>query len=166
MLFRSEITGDGEQPLIYYSKTPDFYLFNKVAKSYLFAVSAQGEGGDFSDPVRFRAGLTAPVNITSNLATNPASNKLTTTTSNNLKAIANRLTAQTVVTVTTYYDPKVRGAKKLAATRVARAAATLKVAKSSLTVKTQVRKFTSQKSLSRIELTTKAPARKLTLSNA
>ena len=164
--YKIEITGDGEQPLIYYSKTPDFYLFNKVAKSYLFAVSAQGEGGDFSDPVRFRAGLTAPINITSNLATNPASNKLTTSTSNNLKAIANRLTAQTVVTVTTYYDPKVKGAKKLATTRIARAAATLKVAKPTLVVKTQVRKLTTQKSLSQITLTTKAPARKLTLSNA
>lgn len=164
--YKIEITGDGEQPLMYYSKTPDFYLFNKVAKSYLFAVSAQGEGGDFSDPVRFRAGLTAPINITSNLATNPASNKLTTATSNNLKEIANRLTAQTVVTVTTYYDPKVKGAKKLAATRIARAAATLKVAKPTLVVKTQVRKLTTQKSLSQIALTTKAPARKLTLSNA
>lgn len=164
--YKIEITGEGDQPLIYYSKTPDFYLFDRKAKSYLFAVSAQGEGGDFSDPVRFRASLTAPVNISSKLPTNPASDLLTTVTSNQLKVIANRLTAQTEVTVTSYYDSKVKGAKKLALTRIARAAATLKVTKPSLVVKTQVRKQISTKSLSQISLTTKAPARRLTLTNA
>ena len=164
--YKIEITGDGDEPLIYYSKTPDFYLFNKQAKSYLFAISAQGEGGEFSDPVKFRAGLTAPLNISAKLPTNPASNRLTTTTSNQLKSIANRLTPQTVVIVTTYYDPKVKGAKSLAAKRIARAAATLKVTKSTLEVRTQVRPTTSKKSLTQIILTTKAPARKLTLTNA
>lgn len=164
--YKIEITGEGDQPLIYYSKTPDFYLFDKQAKNYLFAISAQGEGGDFSEPVKFRAGLTAPRNISSKLPTNPATNRLTTTTSNQLKSIANRLTAQTVVTVTTYYDPKVKGAKKLATTRIARAAATLKVTKSTLEVRTQVRTATSAKTLAQITLSTKAPARKLTLANA
>ena len=164
--YKIEITGDGDQPLTYYSKTPDFYLFDKQAKSYLFAISAQGEGGEFSDPVKFRAGLTAPVNISAKLPTNPATNGLTTTTSNQLKSIANRLTAQTVVTVTTYYDPKVKGAKALAAKRIARAAATVKVAKSTLEVRTQVRPSMSKKSLTQITLITKAPARKLTLTNA
>ena len=164
--YKIEITGEGDQPLIYYSKTPDFYLFDKQAKNYLFAISAQGEGGDFSEPVKFRAGLTAPRNISSKLPTNPATNRLTTTTSNQLKSIANRLTAQTVVTVTTYYDPKVKGAKKLATTRIARAAATLKVTKSTLEVRTQVRTTTSAKVLAQISLSTKAPARKLTLANA
>jgi len=164
--YKIEITGEGDQPLIYYSKTPDFYLFDKQAKNYLFAISAQGEGGDFSEPVKFRAGLTAPRNISSKLPTNPATNRLTTTTSNQLKSIANRLTAQTVVTVTTYYDPKVKGAKKLATTRIARAAATLKVTKSTLEVRTQVRTATSGKTLAQISLSTKAPARKLTLANA
>ena len=163
--YKIEITGDGDQPLTYYSKTPDFYLFDKKAKSYLFAISAQGEGGEFSEPMKFRAGLTAPVNISAKLPTNPATNRLTTTTSNKLKSIANRLTAQTVVTVTTYYDPKVKGAKKLAAKRIARTAATLKVTKSTLEVRTQVRPTTSKKSLTQIILTTKAPARKLTLTN-
>jgi len=164
--YKIEITGDGDQPLIYYSKTPDFYLFNKQAKNYLFAISAQGEGGEFSDPVKFRAGLTAPLNISAKLPTNPTSNRLTTLTSNRLKSIANRLTPQTVVTVTTYYDSKVKGAKKLAAKRIARAAATLKVTKSKLEVRTQVRPTTSKKSLTQIILTTKAPTRKLTLTNA
>ena len=164
--YKIEITGDGDQPLIYYSKTPDFYLFSKQAKNYLFAVSAQGEGGDFSDPVRFRAGLTAPVNIISILPTNPASNKLTTTTSNQLKSIANRLSPETVVTVTSYYNAKVKGSKERAATRVARAAATLKVTKPSLIVNLKVQKYISKKSLARISVTTKAPPRKLTLTNA
>jgi len=163
--YKIEITGDGDQPLIYYSKTPDFYLFNKQAKNYLFAISVQGEGGEFSDPVKFRAGLTAPLNISAKLPTNPTSNRLTTLTSNRLKSIANRLTPQTVVTVTTYYDSKVKGAKKLAAKRIARAAATLKVTKSKLEVRTQVRPTTSKKSLTQIILTTKAPTRKLTLTN-
>lgn len=164
--YRIEITGDGDEPLMYYSKSPEFYLFNRGAKSYLFAVSAQGEGGEFSDPVRFRASLTAPVNISSKLPTNPTSDRLTTASSNQLKSIANRLTAQTEVTVTVYYDAKVKGAQKLAQTRVARAAATLKVAKPTLVVKTQVRKQISVKSLSQIAISTKAPARKLTLANA
>ena len=164
--YKIEITGDGDQPLIYYSKTPDFYLFSKQAKNYLFAVSAQGEGGDFSDPVRFRAGLTAPVNIISILPTNPASNKLTTATSNQLKSIANRLSPETVVTVTSYYNAKVKGSKERAATRVARAAATLKVTKPSLIVNLKVQKYISKKSLARISVTTKAPPRKLTLTNA
>ncbi|NBR94178.1 MAG: hypothetical protein EBT44_05000 [Actinobacteria bacterium] len=116
--------------------------------------------------MKFRAGLTAPVNISAKLPTNPATNGLTTTTSNQLKSIANRLTAQTVVTVTTYYDPKVKGAKALAAKRIARAAATVKVAKSTLEVRTQVRPSMSKKSLTQITLITKAPARKLTLTNA
>jgi len=164
--YKIEITGLDDQPLTYYSKTPDFYLFDRTAKSYTFAVSAQGEGGEFSEPVRFRATLTAPINITSKLPTNPTSDRLTAATSNQLKSIANRLTAQTEVTVTVYYDSRVKGAKKLAQTRVARAAATLKVAKSTLTVKTQVRKQISVKSLSQITITTKAPARKMTLANA
>ena len=164
--YKIEITGLDDQPLTYYSKTPDFYLFDRTAKSYIFAVSAQGEGGEFSDPVRFRASLTAPLNITSKLPTNPTSDRLTTAASNQLKSIANRLTAQTEVTATVYYDSKVKGAKKLAQTRVARAAATMKVAKSTLTVKTQVRKQISVKSLSQITITTKAPARKMTLTNA
>ncbi len=164
--YKIEITGLDDQPLTYYSKTPEFYLFDRTAKSYTFAVSAQGEGGEFSEPVRFRATLTAPINITSKLPTNPTSDRLTTVTSNQLKSIANRLTAQTEVTATVYYDSRVKGAKKLAQTRVARAAATLKVAKSTLTVKTQVRKQISVKSLSQITITTKAPARKMTLANA
>ncbi|NDA80519.1 MAG: hypothetical protein EBX92_05235 [Actinobacteria bacterium] len=164
--YKIEITGLDDQPLTYYSKSPDFYLFDRTAKSYIFAVSAQGEGGEFSEPVKFRASLTAPVNITAKLPTNPVSNKLTTASSNQLKAIANRLTAQTEVTVTVFYDSKVKGAKKLAQTRVNRAAATLKVAKPSLLVKTQVRKQISTKSLSQISITTKAPARKMTLTNA
>jgi len=164
--YRIEVTGLGDVPLTYYSKSPDFYLFDRTARNYLFEVSAQGEGGEFSESVRFRASLTAPVNISSKLPTNPATNRLTTATSNQLKSIANRLTAQTVVTVTTYYDPKVKGAQKLAQTRAARAAATVKVAKPSLVVKTQVRKLISAKSLSQIVITSKAPARKLTLTNA
>ena len=164
--YKIEIIGLDDQALTYYSKTPDFYLFDRTAKSYTFAVSAQGEGGEFSDPVRFRATLTAPVNISAKLPTNPTSDLLTTGASNQLKAIANRLTAQTEVTVTVYYDSKVKGAKKLAQTRVARAAATLKVTKPSLVVKTQVRKQISTKSLSQILITTKAPARKMTLTTA
>lgn len=164
--YKIEITGLDEQPLIYYSKTPDFYLFDRTAKSYTFAVSAQGEGGEFSDPVRFRASLTAPVNITSKLPTNPATDRLTTATSNQLKSIAGRLTAQTEVTATVYYDKEIKGGKKLAQTRVARAAATIKLAQPSLIVKTQVRPYISVKSLSQIVLTTKAPARKITLTNA
>lgn len=164
--YKIEVSGLDDIPLTYYSKSPDFYLFDRTARSYLFAVSAQGEGGEFSEPVRFRASLTAPVNISSKLPTNPATNRLTTATSNQLTSIANRLTAQTVVTVTTYFDPKVKGAQKLAQTRSARAAATIKVAKPTLVVKTQVRKLTTVKSLSQIVVTSKAPARKLTLSNA
>lgn len=164
--YKIEISGLADQPLTYYSRTPDFYLFDRTAKSYLFAVSAQGEGGEFSDPVRFRASLTAPLNISAKLPTNPTTNRLTTASSNQLKSIANRLTPQTEVTATVYYDSKVKGAKKLAQTRVARAAATLKVAKPTLVVKTQVRKQISVKSLSQIVITTKAPARKLTLTNA
>jgi len=164
--YKIEITGLDDQPLTYYSRTPDFYLFDRTAKSYLFSVSAQGEGGEFSDPVRFRASLTAPVNISSKLPTNPVSDRLTTASSNQLKSIATRLTPQTEVRVTVYYDSKIKGAKKLAQTRVARAAATLKVTKSTLIVKTQVRKQISVKSLSQIAITTKAPARKLTLTNA
>jgi len=164
--YKIEISGLDDQPLTYYSRTADFYLFDRTAKSYLFSVSAQGEGGEFSDPVRFRASLTAPVNISSKLPTNPASDRLTTASSNQLKSIATRLTPQTEVRVTVYYDSKIKGAKKLAQTRVARAAATLKVTKSTLIVKTQVRKQISVKSLSQIAITTKAPARKLTLTNA
>ena len=164
--YKIEITGLDDVPLTYYSKTPEFYLFDRTAKNYLFAVSAQGEGGEFSDPVRFQASISAPINITSKLPTNPASDRLSTASSDQLKSIANRLTPQTEVTVSVFFDPKIKGAKKLAQSRAARAAATLKVTKPSLLVKTQVRTGTSAKSLSQIQISTKAPARKLALSNA
>ena len=164
--YKIVVTNPSGEQLIYYSKNPDWALNNKAPGRYLFEILAQGEGEALSEPVRFVATVTNPINISSKLPTNPATNRLTTTTSNQLKSIANRLTAQTVVTVTTYYDPKVKGAKKLATTRIARAAATLKVTKSTLEVRTQVRPTTSKKSLTQIILTTKAPARKLTLTNA
>ncbi len=164
--YRVVVTTPVGEALSYWTKTPDWRLNDKASGKYLFEITAQGEGDSLSEPVRFAATVTTPINISSKLPTNPATNRLTTTTSNQLKSIANRLTAQTVVTVTTYYDPKVKGAKKLATTRIARAAATLKVTKSTLEVRTQVRTATSAKTLAQITLSTKAPARKLTLTNA
>ena len=164
--YRVVVSTPSGEVLSYWTKNPDWRLNDKAPGKYLFEITAQGEGEALSEPVRFAANVTSPINISAKLPTNPKSNKLTTKSSNQLKSIANRLTAQTVVTVTTYYDPKVKGAKKLATTRIARAAATLKVTKSSLVVRTQVRKQISIKSLSQIDLSTKAPARRLTLTNA
>ena len=164
--YRVVVTTPAGEVLSYWTKTPDWRLNDKASGKYLFEITAQGEGDSLSEPVRFAATVTTPINISSKLPTKSTSDCLTTFTSNQLKSIANRLTAQTVVTVTTYYDPKLKGAKKLAAKRVARAAATVKVAKSTLEVRTQVRPTTSKKSLTQITLTTKAPARKLTLTNA
>ena len=164
--YRVVVTTPAGEVLSYWTKNPDWRLNDKASGKYLFEITAQGEGDSLSEPVRFAATVTTPINIASKLPTNPASNRLTTATSNQLKSIANRLTAQTVVTVTTYYDSKVKGAKALAAKRIARAAATVKVAKSTLEVRTQVRPSISKKSLTQITLTTKAPTRKLTLTNA
>jgi len=164
--YKINVTGPDGQTLSYYTKTSDWTLNNKEAGRFIFEILAQGEGDSLSEPVRFAATVTNPINISSKLPTNPASDRLTTVSSNQLKSIATRLTPQTEVTVTVYYDSKIKGAKKLAQTRVARAAATLKVTKSTLIVKTQVRKQISVKSLSQIAITTKAPARKLTLTNA
>ena len=164
--YKINVTGPDGKTLSYYTKTSDWALNNKEPGRFLFEILAQGEGESLSEPVRFVATITAPVNISAKLPTNPKSNRLTTASSDQLKSIANRLTPQTEVTVTVYYDAKVKGAKKLAQTRVARAAATLKVTKPTLVVKTQVRKKISTKSLSQIAITTKAPARKLTLTNA
>ena len=164
--YKINVTGPDGQTLTYYTKSADWALDNKQPGRFIFEILAQGEGESLSEPVRFAATVTNPINISAKLPTNPASNKLTTATSNQLKIIANRLTAQTQVTVTVYYDSKIKGSKKLAQTRVARAAATLKVTKSSLIIKTQVRKQISAKSLSQISLITKAPARRLTLTNA
>jgi hypothetical protein len=163
--YRVVVTTPAGEVLSYWTKTPDWRLNDKAPGRYLFEITAQGEGDSLSEPVRFAATVTTPINISSKLPTNPASNRLTTFTSSQLKSIANRLTAQTVVTVTTYYDPKIKGAKKLASKRIARAAATLKVTKSTLEVRTQVRRATSQKSLTQISLSTKAPARRLALTN-
>ena len=164
--YKINVTGPDGQSLTYYTKSADWALDNKQPGRFIFEILAQGEGESLSEPVRFAATVTNPINISAKLPTNPASSKLTTASSNQLKAIANRLTAQTEVTVTVFYDSKVKGAKKLAQTRVNRAAATVKVTKPSLLVKTQVRKQISAKSLSQISITTKAPARKMTLTNA
>lgn len=164
--YRVVVTTPAGEVLSYWTKTPDWRLNDKASGKYLFEITAQGEGDSLSEPVRFAATVTSPINISSKLPTKSTRDRLTTFTSNQLKSIATRLTAQTVVTVTTYYDPKIKGAKKLAAKRVARAAATLKVTKSTLEVRTQVRRATSQKSLTQITLSTKAPARNLTLTRA
>ena len=160
------VTPNGGEKMSYLSTTPDFYLFDRKEQSYLFTVSALGEGGSTSDPSSFRATLSAPNSFSAKFVINPKNSKFTTKALTALQTVGTKSSQGATVTISTYYDGKVKVSKKLAKDRALLASSVIKKARPNLIVKISVTKATTSVQKSEMRVLSKAPARRLVLANA
>jgi hypothetical protein len=160
------VTPNGGEKMSYLSTTPDFYLFDRKEQSYLFTVSALGEGGSTSDPSSFRATLSAPNSFSAKFVINPKNSKFTTKALTALQTVGTKSSQGATVTISTYYDGKVKVSKKLAKDRALLASSVIKQARPNLIVKISVTKATTSVQKSEMRVLSKAPARRLVLTNA
>jgi hypothetical protein len=160
------VTPNGGEKISYLSTTPDFYLFDRKEQSYLFTVSALGEGGSTSDPSSFRATLSAPNSFSAKFVINPKNSKFTTKALTALQTVGTKSSQGATVTISTYYDGKVKVSKKLAKDRALLASSVIKQARPNLIVKISVTKATTSVQKSEMRVLSKAPARRLVLTNA
>ena len=160
------VTPNGGEKMSYLSTTPDFYLFDRKEQSYLFTVSALGEGGSTSDPSSFRATLSAPNSFSAKFVINPKNSKFTTKALTALQTVGTKSSQGATVTISTYYDGKVKVSKKLAKERALLASSVIKKARPNLIVKISVTKASTSVQKSEMRVLSKAPARRLVLTNA
>jgi hypothetical protein len=160
------VTPNGGEKMSYLSTTPDFYLFDRKEQSYLFTVSALGEGGSTSDPSSFRATLSAPNSFSAKFVINPKNSKFTTKALTALQTVGTKSSQGATVTISTYYDGKVKVSKKLAKDRALLASSVIKKARPNLIVKISVTKAATSVQKSEMRVLSKAPARRLVLTNA
>ena len=160
------VTPNGGEKMSYLSTTPDFYLFDRKEQSYLFTVSALGEGGSTSDPSSFRATLSAPNSFSAKFVINPKNSKFTTKALTALQTVGTKSSQGATVTISTYYDGKIKVSQKLAKERALLASSVIKKARPNLIVKISVTKATSASQKSEMRVLSKAPARRLVLTNA
>ncbi len=160
------VTPNGGEKMSYLSTTPDFYLFDRKEQSYLFTVSALGEGGSTSDPSSFRATLSAPNSFSAKFVINPKNSKFTTKALTALQTVGTKSSQGATVTISTYYDGKIKVSQKLAKDRALLESSVIKKARPNLIVKISVTKATSASQKSEMRVSSKAPARRLVLTNA
>ena len=160
------VTPNGGEKMSYLSTTPDFYLFDRKEQSYLFTVSALGEGGSTSDPSSFRATLSAQNSFSAKFVINPKNSKFTTKALTALQTVGTKSSQGATVTISTYYDGKIKVSQKLAKDRALLASSVIKKARPNLIVKISVTKATSASQKSEMRVLSKAPARRLVLTNA
>lgn len=160
------VTPNGGEKITYLSTTPDFYLFDRKEQSYLFAVSALGEGGSTSEPSSFRATLSAPNSFSAKFVINPKNSKFTAKALTALQTVGAKSTQGATVTIATYFDGKIKVSKKLAKDRAMLASSVVKNARPNLIVKISVTKATTAAQKSEMRVVSKAPARRLLLTNA
>ena len=160
------VTPNGGEKMSYLSTTPDFYLFDRKEQSYLFTVSALGEGGSTSDPSSFRATLSAPNSFSAKFVINPKNSKFTTKALTALQTVGTKSSQGATVTISTYYDGKIKVSQKLAKERALLASSVIKKARPNLIVKISVTKATTSVQKSEMRVLSKAPARRLVLTNA
>ena len=160
------VTPNGGEKMSYLSTTPDFYLFDRKEQSYLFTVSALGEGGSTSDPSSFRATLSAPNSFSAKFVINPKNLKFTTKALTALQTVGTKSSQGATVTISTYYDGKIKVSQKLAKDRALLASSVIKKARPNLIVKISVTKATTSVQKSEMRVLSKAPARRLVLTNA
>ena len=160
------VTPNGGEKMSYLSTTPDFYLFDRKEQSYLFTVSALGEGGSTSDPSSFRATLSAPNSFSAKFVINPKNSKFTTKALTALQTVGTKSSQGATVTISTYYDGKIKVSQKLAKDRALLASSVIKKARPNLIVKISVTKATTSVQKSEMRVLSKAPARRLVLTNA
>ena len=160
------VTPNGGEKMSYLSTTPDFYLFDRKEQSYLFTVSALGEGGSTSDPSSFRATLSAPNSFSAKFVINPKNSKFTTKALTALQTVGTKSSQGATVTISTYYDGKIKVSQKLAKDRALLASSVIKKARPNLIVKISVTKASTSVQKSEMRVLSKAPARRLVLTNA
>ena len=160
------VTPNGGEKMSYLSTTPDFYLFDRKEQSYLFTVSALGEGGSTSDPSSFRATLSAPNSYSAKFVINPKNSQFTTKALTALQTVGTKSSQGATVTISTYYDGKIKVSQKLAKERALLASSVIKKARPNLIVKISVTKATTSVQKSEMRVLSKAPARRLVLTNA
>ena len=160
------VTPNGGEKMNYLSTTPDFYLFDRKEQSYLFTVSALGEGGSTSDPSSFRATLSAPNSFSAKFVINSKNSKFTTKALTALQTVGTKSSQGATVTISTYYDGKIKVSQKLAKDRALLASSVIKKARPNLIVKISVTKATTSVQKSEMRVLSKAPARRLVLTNA
>ena len=160
------VTPNGGEKMSYLSTTPDFYLFDRKEQSYLFTVSALGEGGSTSEPSSFRATLSAPNSFSAKFVINPKNSKFTTKALTALQTVGTKSSQGATVTISTYYDGKVKVSQKLAKDRALLASSVIKKARPNLIVEISVTKATTASQKSEMRVLSKAPARRLVLTNA
>ena len=131
------VTPNGGEKMSYLSTTPDFYLFDRKEQSYLFTVSALGEGGSTSDPSSFRATLSAPNSFSAKFVINPKNSKFTTKALTALQTVGTKSSQGATVTISTYYDGKIKVSQKLAKERALLASSVIKKARPNLKLNCQ-----------------------------
>ena len=164
--YQINVTPNGGEKMTYLSTTPDFYLFDRKEQSYLFTISALGEGGTTSDPSTFRATLSAPNSFSAKFVINPKNSKFTSKALSALQIVGTKSSQGATVTVLTYFDSKVKVSKKLAKDRAMLASSVIKNARPNLTIKISVTKATKASQKSEMRVLSTAPARRLVLTNS
>ena len=164
--YRINVTPSNGEKITYLSATPDFYLFDRKEQSYLFTISALGEGGTTSDPSTFRATLSAPNSFSAKFVINPKNSKFTSKALTALQTVGTKSVQGATVTISTYFDSKVKVSKKLAKDRALLASSVIKKARPNLIVNISVTKASTASQKSEMRVLSKAPARRLVLTNA
>jgi len=164
--YQINVTPNGGEKITYLSTTPDFYLFDRKEQSYLFTISALGEGGTSSDPSTFRATLSAPNSFSAKFVINPKNSKFTSKAISALQTVGTKSSQGATVTVSTYFDSKVKVSQKLAKDRAVLASSVIKKARPNLIVKISVTKATKASQKSEMRVLSTAPARRLVLTNS
>jgi hypothetical protein len=164
--YKITVIPNGGEKLTYLSTTPDFYLFDRKEQSYLFAISALGEGGTTSDPTSFRATLSAPVSFSAKFVINSKNSKFTANAFSALQTVGTKSAQGATVTVSTYFDSKIKVSKKLAKDRAMLASSVIKKINPNLTVNISVTKATTAAQKSQMRVLSRAPTRNLILSNS
>ena len=164
--YRINVTPSSGEKMTYLSTTPDFYLFDRKEQSYLFTISALGEGGTTSDPSSFRATLSAPNSFSAKFVINPKNSKFTPKALTALQTVGTKSVQGATVTISTYFDSKVKVSKKLAKDRAMLASSVIKKARPNLIVNISVTKASTASQKSEMRVLSKAPARRLVLTNA
>jgi hypothetical protein len=164
--YQINVTPKGGEKMTYLSTTPDFYLFDRTEQSYLFTIAALGEGGTTSDPSSFRATLSAPDSFSAKFVINPKNSKFTSKALSALQTVGNKSAQGATVTVSTYFDSKVKASQKLAKDRAMLASSVIKKVAPNLIVKISVTKATTSAQKSEMRVSSKAPARRLVLTNS
>lgn len=163
--YQINVTPNGGEKMTYLSTTPDFYLFDRKEQSYLFTIAALGEGGATSDPSTFRATLSAPNSFSARFVINPKNSKFTSKALSALQTVGTKSSQGATVTVSTYFDSKVKVSKKLANDRAVLASSVIKKARPNLIVKISVTKANKASQKSEMRVLSTAPARRLVLAN-